>query len=61
MAAFVKSCNGNKLAGAGQLAPPIGDRALVSPDLPQIVAVKRPTTNLTTEVGDHHFSSLVRV
>jgi hypothetical protein len=27
----------------------------VHPDFPQIVAVKRPTTNMTTEVDDHHF------
>ena len=33
----------------------------VHPDLPQIVAVKRPTTNMTTEVDDHHFASLVHV
>src|SRR5262245_4092821 len=45
----------------GQL-PPIGvGRWSVRPDLSQIVAVKRPTTNMTTEVDDHHFSSLVHV
>jgi hypothetical protein len=31
------------------------------PDLPQIVAVKRPTASMTTEVNDHHFSSLVHI
>src|SRR5262245_2990015 len=60
MAAFAKSWRRLKVAGA--LAPPIGGRRWSArPDLPQIVAVKRPTTNMTTEVDDHHFSSLVHV
>jgi hypothetical protein len=53
--------DGNKVAGAiGSPNWGVG-RWSVRPDLPQIVAVKRPTTNMTTEVDDHHFSSLVHV
>ena len=48
MAAFAKSWRGDEVARTNWACPQLGVGPWsVRPDLPQIVAVKRPTTNMT--------------